>query len=666
MPLNNQQKKELFDLLDEYFATRNAIDKKLALVAKSGAVIAKSGSKASSKDDDDYIYKFGDKTLKQWIRTQAGKRLPGKGMRNSLNTISSQLKSNNELTKQLKQLNTSLGKAGQNLAKGGGQIFSASKTIADPFIKTLIQSNPILYLMAQAAGPALGLAKGAFSLAKGGINIGKGLLHGAGAISEGVFSLFNTRKKVSKSKGFGFFGGEGQGQCNCCCCQGGVVSSVLSAKNAITNRVSGLLSTSLPMLPGPKQDDGIIDLVPDASGVYRAKNDNEKQRLLTDSKKKQNIVQRTLASINKNTLASSKVLKLLNSRVMLIAAGIGVVALAALGLYAWLKNKYGTPDPDIYNKDTKNSQANAGAVSEAISFSGMNLDTQMEFLRKKGQGVTGSRQVISEVKGPLGKTQIKPVMRYESNGITPILAPFDGYVVSVEPIFKGDAENRTATFRLTISLGRNSGTATVEPLIYVTVGKGQKFVTNMVLGYADKYYTWNGLEKLYKEDYGEFINKHSDNNFKDSEAASRSVMTPEYMKKTAEEQNKLARSKAREAGWNETKESSPATKVLRTAGWYAGKVSEDVSGTPTGGAAPVSSMNQATKNGQKVHDQSNQIQRAKNRPVNKGSSQVNTDGTKSKTGATGIQTASAGPVFTNTNAQLASVSTGNVFGITNG
>ena len=646
MPTNDLAKAQLYKMLDDYFESSDVIAKKFKLIKDAN-------DKASEKKEK-YEYRFKEKTLKEWLSVQADKRLPGKRLRSGIKTISEQLDDNKEFKKAMNDMKTSLSKAGGNIMQAGRQSYSAGRQILNPFLQTLIQSNPVIYLMAQLAGPAFGLAKGAFSLAKGGVNIAKGAAHGLGAAAEGIYSLLNTRKKITSS--------QQQRPDNT---NAWVSNNALNTRKQLTaNR--NLLTTSLPMLPGPKQDDGIIDLVPDASGVYRAKNDNEKQRLLTDSKKKQNIVQRTLASINKNTLASSKVLKLLNSRVMLIAAGIGVVALAALGLYAWLKNKYGTPDPDIYNKDTKNSQANAGAVSEAISFSGMNLDTQMEFLRKKGQGVTGSRQVISEVKGPLGKTQIKPVMRYESNGITPILAPFDGYVVSVEPIFKGDAENRTATFRLTISLGRNSGTATVEPLIYVTVGKGQKFVTNMVLGYADKYYTWNGLEKLYKEDYGEFINKHSDNNFKDSEAASRSVMTPEYMKKTAEEQNKLARSKAREAGWNETKESSPATKVLRTAGWYAGKVSEDVSGTPTGGAAPVSSMNQATKNGQKVHDQSNQIQRAKNRPVNKGSSQVNTDGTKSKTGATGIQTASAGPVFTNTNAQLASVSTGNVFGITNG
>ena len=646
MPTNNLAKAQLYKMLDDYFESSDVIAKKFKLIKDAN-------DKASEKKEK-YEYRFKEKTLKEWLSVQADKRLPGKRLRSGMKTISEQLDHNKEFKKAMNDMKTSLSKAGGNIMQAGRQSYSAGRQILNPFLQTLIQSNPVIYLMAQLAGPAFGLAKGAFSLAKGGVNIAKGAAHGLGAAAEGIYSLLNTRKKITSSQ-----------QQRLDNTNAWVSNNALNTRKQLTaNR--NLLTTSLPMLPGPKQDDGIIDLVPDASGVYRAKNDNEKQRLLTDSKKKQNIVQRTLASINKNTLASSKVLKLLNSRVMLIAAGIGVVALAALGLYAWLKNKYGTPDPDIYNKDTKNSQANAGAVSEAISFSGMNLDTQMEFLRKKGQGITGSRQVISEVKDPLGKTQIKPVMRYESNGITPILAPFDGYVVSVEPIFKGDAENRTATFRLTISLGRNSGTAAVEPLIYVTVGKGQKFVTNMVLGYADKYYTWNGLEKLYKEDYGEFINKHSGNNFKDSEAASRSVMTPEYMKKTAEEQNKLARSKAREAGWNETKESSPATKVLRTAGWYAGKVSEDVSGTPTGGAAPVSSMNQATKNGQKVHDQSNQIQRAKNQPVNKGSSQVNTDGTKSKTGATGIQTASAGPVFTNTNAQLASVSTGNVFGITNG
>ena len=646
MPTNDLAKAQLYKMLDDYFESSDVIAKKFKLIKDAN-------DKASEKKEK-YEYRFKEKTLKEWLSVQADKRLPGKRLRSGMKTISKQLDDNKEFKKAMNDMKTSLSKAGGNIMQAGRQSYSAGRQILNPFLQTLIQSNPVIYLMAQLAGPAFGLAKGAFSLAKGGVNIAKGAAHGLGAAAEGIYSLLNTRKKITSS--------QQQRPDNT---NAWVSNNALNTRKQLTaNR--NLLTTSLPMLPGPKQDDGIIDLVPDASGVYRAKNDNEKQRLLTDSKKKQNIVQRTLASINKNTLASSKVLKLLNGRVMLIAAGIGVVALAALGLYAWLKNKYGTPDPDIYNKDTKNSQANAGAVSEAISFGGMNLDTQMEFLRKKGQGVTGSRQVISEVKDPLGKTQIKPVMRYESNGITPILAPFDGYVVSVEPIFKGDAENRTATFRLTISLGRNSGTATVEPLIYVTVGKGQKFVTNMVLGYADKYYTWDGLEKLFKEHYGEFINKNSANNFKDSEATSRSVMTPEYMKKTAEEQNKLAKSNAREAGWNQTKEANPVTKALRAAGWYAGKVSEDVSGTPTGGAAPVSSMNQATKNGQKVHDQSNQIQRVKNQPVNKGSSQVNTDGTKSKTGATGIQTASSGPVFTNTNAQLASVSTGNVFGITNG
>lgn len=653
MPTNDLAKAQLYKMLDDYFESSDVIAKKFKLIKDAN-------DKASEKKEK-YEYRFKEKTLKEWLSVQADKRLPGKRLRSGMKTISQQLDDNKEFKKAMNDMKTSLSKAGGNIMQAGRQSYSAGRQILNPFLQTLIQSNPVIYLMAQLAGPAFGLAKGAFSLAKGGVNIAKGAAHGLGAAAEGIYSLLNTRKKITSS--------QQQRPDNT---NAWVSNNALNTRKQLTaNR--NLLTTSLPMLPGPKQDDGIIDLVPDASGVYRAKNDNEKQRLLTDSKKKQNIVQRTLASINKNTLASSKVLKLLNGRVMLIAAGIGVVALAALGLYAWLKNKYGTPDPSIYDKDQRDAQSKASALNEANVLNNMNLDTQMQYLKKTGKGITGSSKSISNFYDSSGNIVKKPVTNYTSSGLTPVVAPVDGLVLSVKPIFKGGTNDQQAVFRLTITsqeaVAKNNHikqNASAEPLVHVNVAQGQRFVKNMLLGYADKSYRWEGLEKLFKGDYGEFINKHAGSNFSEVEKATRSVMTPEYMKETIKKQSEQVNNYVNNAKLSQRVEANPVTKIGRTFGWYKDKVSEDVSGTPTGGAAPVSSMNQATKNGQKVHDQSNQIQRVKNQPVNKGSSQVNTDGTKSKTGATGIQTASSGPVFTNTNAQLASVSTGNVFGITNG
>ena len=656
MPLNDLAKVEFYKMLDDYFESSDVIEKKFELL--------KSADTKLKEKEKKYETRFKEKTLKEWISVQADKRLPGKRLRAGMKDLSERFSDNPELQKQFEKMSSSLSKAGGNIMQAGRQSYSAGRKLIDPVLQTLIQSNPVLYLMAQVAGPALGLAKGAFSLAKGGVNAVKGLAHGIGGIGEGVYSLLNTRKKVTSSQ---------QQRADNTPMWGGSSATVLDTRKQLTASNQKLLTTSLPMLPGPKQDDGIIDLVPDASGVFRAKGDHDRQRLLTDNKKKQNLVQKTLASISKNTLAATRVLGVLSGKAVLIASGIGLIALAALGLFAWLKNRYGTPPSTIYDKNTKDASGKAGALNQASSLNNMNLDTQMQYLRKLGKGVSGSSKgTASYYDAVSGKFVKKPVMNYTSSGMTPVVAPVDGMVMSVQPIFKGSGENQQAVFKLVITSeeaitkqNHIKQNASVEPLISVNVSQGQHFVKDMVLGYADKSYRWQGLEKLYSEDYGEFINKHAGNNFADVEKATRGVMTPEYIQQTLQNQNQRVKQYTDKAKLNQRIEASPAVKAGRALGWYKDKIQEDISGSPTGGAAPVSSMNQATKNGQKIADQSNNIQRTKNAPINKGSGKVNTDGTKSKKGATGIQTASTGIVFSNNNEQLASVSAGNVFGITN-
>ena len=238
---------------------------------------------------------------------------------------------------------------------------------------------------------------------------------------------------------------------------------------------------------------------------------NKKQNMLGNKEQAGNVIEMTkgLNGIYKSTKETSKILSLMNKKVLLISTGVLLGVGALVGLVNWLKNKFDIKGIVKDKKQKEVKKLNTAVAGSAI----LNFKPEAQAKRLKQQSQAGISG-FSETKKSKGDTfatefGTKAFKFNSKQQETKILAPWDG---RLETSTIGDYGY---TFKGKCKNGRLAGNFVIVGVGEPYIAPGETFKKGQLLGtaFGDSFKIVADMNQEQAQEYQNMVNDAASNNY---------------------------------------------------------------------------------------------------------------------------------------------------------